>query len=103
MLGLPAQSIAAPARGALADGAMTLETDLGYGVAVLPEHRIKVGAHVQHFGGSMREGVGLTWESAAPKGDQGVIPGLKVRIEYERPTSFMAGGAGIAVNYGIRF
>ncbi len=90
-------------RGAAAGaGAMTLESDLGWGFA-FDRGLLTLGATHSRMGPGGRETVGFSWDSATGESGAGLGRGLKLRFGYELPTPILEGGPRLELNYTARF
>ena len=100
--GLGAMPMAGGMAGGSGHGALSLESELGYGFA-LDRGLLTLGGTHRRNGTTVTETVGLTWESGSPDSESGAGQGLDFRLGYELPAPASEGGPYIGLKYTHRF
>ena len=100
--GLGAMPMAGGMAGGAGDGALSLESELGYGFA-LGRSLLTLGGTHRRNGPTVTETVGLTWESGGSDSGAGADQGLDLRLGYELPAPAFEGGPYLELKYTHRF
>ena len=100
--GLGAMPVAGGMAGGSGDGALSLESELGYGFA-LGRSLLTLGGTHRRNGPTVTETVGLTWELGGSDSESGADQGLDLRLGYELPAPAFEGGPYLELKYTHRF
>ena len=100
--GLGAMPMAGGMAGGSGHGALSLESELGYGFA-LDRGLLTLGGTHRRNGPTVTETVGLTWKSGGSGSESGADRDLDFRLGYELPAPAFEGGPYLELKYTHRF
>ena len=100
--GLGAMPMAGGMAGGSGHGALSLESELGYGFA-LGRSLLTLGGTHRRNGPTVTETVGLTWELGGSDSESGADQGPDLRLGYELPAPAFEGGPYLELKYTHRF